>query len=163
MFVLSFKNGDNDPIRNHFDRYYMSIVVIKHFIALINNKPFYDQPIKNKQEAFEKLIETSRNHDYKTWNVLDYLHHQNYYKLICIDLSKQTNKNIPQEIDFTEKLEEDDGAKMLFIAEKQAKNNSKFFFRFINCNNINNGTSKNIKLIEWSKEYQIFDEKMEHC
>ena len=49
------------------------------------------------------------------------MHHQNYYKLICIDLSKQTNKNIPQEIDFTEKLEEDDGAKMLFIAEKQQK------------------------------------------
>ena len=54
LFVLSFKNGDNDPIRNHFDRYYMSIVAIKHFIALINNKPFFDQPIKNKQEAFEK-------------------------------------------------------------------------------------------------------------
>ena len=29
--------------------------------------------------------------------------------------------NIPQQINFTEKLEEDDGASMFFIAEKQQK------------------------------------------
>ena len=49
------------------------------------------------------------------------MYYQNYYKLVCIDLSKQTNTNIPQQISFTGKLEKDDGATMLFIAEKQQK------------------------------------------
>ena len=59
----------------------------------------------------------SRNDFY--WNLLDYLFHKKYYKLIGIDLSRQTNTNTPQEINFTEKLEENDGATMFFIAEKQ--------------------------------------------
>ena len=49
------------------------------------------------------------------------MYYQNYYKLVCIDLSIQTNTNIPQQISFTGKLEKDDGATMLFIAEKQQK------------------------------------------
>ena len=63
----------------------------------------------------------SRNNDYTTGNVLDYLYHQNYYKLIGIDLSRQTNRSIPQQIYFTGKLKEDDGATMFFITEKQQK------------------------------------------
>ena len=61
----------------------------------------------------------SRNYDYTTWNLLDYLYHQKYYELIGIDLSRQKNMNIPQEINFVEKLEEDDGVTMFLIAEKQ--------------------------------------------
>ena len=57
----------------------------------------------------------SRNNDYITRNVLHYLYHQNYYKLIGIDLSRQTNTTIPQQINFTGKLEEDDGATTFFI------------------------------------------------
>ena len=49
------------------------------------------------------------------------MHHQNYYKLIGIDLSRQANTNIPQKINFIEKLEEDDGVTMFFITEKQRK------------------------------------------
>ena len=46
----------------------------------------------------------------------------NSYKLICgIDLSRQTNTSIPQQINFVVKLEEDNGAAMIFIAEKQQK------------------------------------------
>ena len=63
----------------------------------------------------------SRNYDYATWNLLDYLYNQKYYKLIGIDLSRQKNTNIAQQINFVEKLEEDDGATMLLIAEKQQK------------------------------------------
>ena len=32
----------------------------------------------------------SKNDEYTTRNLLDYLYHQNYYKLIGIDLSRQT-------------------------------------------------------------------------
>ena len=63
LFVLSFKNGNDDPSRDVFDKYYMPLVEIKDFNALIDNKPFFDQPVKSKQEACEKLIEMSRNDD----------------------------------------------------------------------------------------------------
>ena len=119
LFVLSFKNGNNDPTRDSFNKYYMPLVEIKDFKALIDNKPFFDQPVKNKQEVYEKLIKMSRNDDCLTGNLLNYLYHQNYYKLIGTDLSRKTNMNISQEIKFTEKLEVDDGAKMFFFAEKQ--------------------------------------------
>ena len=121
LFVLSFKNGNNDPARYSFDKYYMLLVEIKDFNALINNKPFFGQLVKNKQEAYEKLIEMSRNDDHTTGNLLDYLYHQKYYKLIGIDLSRQTNTSIPQQIDFIGKLEEDDGVIMFVIAKKQQK------------------------------------------
>ena len=53
----------------------MPIVEIKDFNALIDHKPFFDQSVKNKQEAYEKLVEISRNDDYTTGNLLDYLYH----------------------------------------------------------------------------------------
>ena len=100
----------------------MPVVEIKYFNALIDdNKPFFEQPVKNKQEAYEKLIEMSRINDYTIENLLDYSHHHNYYKLIGIDLSRQRNTNVPQQINFTRNLEEDNGATMFFIAEKQQK------------------------------------------
>ena len=121
MLVLSFKNGDDDTTRYSLDLYYMPLVRIKDFNALIDNRPFFDQPVKNKQEAYEKLIETSRNDDYTAGNLLDYLFHQNYCIPIRIDLSKQKNTIIPQQINFTGKLEEDGGAELFFIIEKQPK------------------------------------------
>ena len=63
----------------------------------------------------------SINYDYTTWNVLDYLYHQNYYKLIGIDLSRQKNTSIQQRINFVGNLEEDDRATMFFVSEKQQK------------------------------------------
>ena len=41
--------------------------------------------------------------------------------IIGIDLSREANTRILQQIDFVGKLEEDDGAAMFFIAEKQQK------------------------------------------
>ena len=56
----------------------MSLVEIKYFDPLIGNKPFFDQPVKNKQKKYEKIIEMSRNVDYnkkfirlfKSWKIL---------------------------------------------------------------------------------------------
>ena len=38
----------------------MSLIEIKRFNVLIGNKPFIHQPVKVKQELYEKLIEMSR-------------------------------------------------------------------------------------------------------
>ena len=99
----------------------MPLVEIKDFNALIDNKPFFDDLVENKQEAYETLIEMSRSDDYTTGNLLDYLYHQKYYKPIDIDLSRQTNISVPQQINFLRKLEENSGATMFFIAEKHHK------------------------------------------
>ena len=87
MFVLSFKNGEVDPAINYFDEYNIPLVEIKNFKAFINNKPFFDQPVKNKQEACKNLVEMSRSNYYTTKSLLDYLYHQKYYKLIGLNLS----------------------------------------------------------------------------
>ena len=63
----------------------------------------------------------SRNDDYATGNLLDYSYHQNYYKLIGIDLSRQTNTSIPQEINFVGRLAENDGATMFLLLKSSKK------------------------------------------
>ena len=42
LFVLSFKNDDDGPTRYSFNQYYMLLVIIKDFNALIDNRPFFD-------------------------------------------------------------------------------------------------------------------------
>ena len=73
----------------------MSFVEKKDFNALIDNKQFFDQAVNNKEELYEKRVEMSRNDDYTTRNLLNYLYHQSYYKVISTDLSRQTNASIP--------------------------------------------------------------------
>ena len=120
LFLLSFRNGANNSTRDPFSMHYVLLVEVKYFNVLIGNKPVFDQPVKKKREAYEKLVEMSRNGDYTTRKLLDYLY-QKYYKLIVIDSSKQRNTSIPQQVNFVEKLEEDNGAKMFFITEKKQK------------------------------------------
>ena len=62
----------------------------------------------------------SKNDEYTMENLLYLLHHQNHYKLTGIDLSRQANTSIPQQINFTGKLEEDDDATM-FLSLKSSK------------------------------------------
>ena len=79
FFVLSFKNGYDNPTIISFIKYYMPLVEIKDFNTSFDDRPFFDQPVKNKQEVYEKLIKMSKNDDHTTGNLLDYLYHQNYY------------------------------------------------------------------------------------
>ena len=63
----------------------------------------------------------SKNNSYTTGNLLDYLYHQNWYKIIGVDLSRQKNISILNKSFFVGKLEEDDSATMFFVSEKQQK------------------------------------------
>ena len=96
LLVILFKNGGLNAVRYPFDKHYMTLAKIKILNILIYNKPFFYQPVENKQEGFKDLVKISRNGDYTTGDLLDYPYHQNYYKFISIHLSRQTNKNIPQ-------------------------------------------------------------------
>ena len=56
----------------------------------------------------------SRNDEFITGSLLDYLNLQIYCKLIDVDLSIQMSTSIPQQINFIGKLKEDNGATMIF-------------------------------------------------
>ena len=74
---------------------------------------------KNEEEAYEKIIDMSNNNDCTTGNLLDFAYFKENYKLVAIDLSKQTKLKDPQQIDFIGKLEnQDHGATMFFTIEK---------------------------------------------
>ena len=76
-------------------------------------------PVKNQEEAYEKIMDISNNNDHTTGNLLDFAYFKENYRLIAIDLSKQTKLKDPQQINFIGKLEnQDHGATMFFIIEK---------------------------------------------
>ena len=63
----------------------------------------------------------SRNHDYTTGSLVNYMDYQKYFKLIGTDFSSQTNTCIPHYINFVGNIEGDDGATMFFIAKSRKK------------------------------------------
>ena len=62
LFVLSFENEDDG--RTSFSKYYTPKIETKDFNVLIDGKRFLNLPISNKEEAYEKIIEMSKNNDY---------------------------------------------------------------------------------------------------
>ena len=139
----------------------MPLVEIKDFNALIDNKPFFDKPVRNKKEPCRKRIEMSRNNYYATRNLLDYLFHQIYYKRIGMDLLRLTNTSIPRQVNFTGKLEEDGDAVMSFATEKHQKLNCfKFYCRFIICHIIIMEQEKILNLLNEAKESKFATRKL---
>ena len=52
-------------------------------------------PVKNEEEAYEKIVEISSNNDYTTGNLLDFAYFTETYRLVAIDLSQQTKLKDP--------------------------------------------------------------------
>ena len=86
MFCHFERNGEGN-CRDSFSCYYVQNVEIKDFNVLINLKSLFDLPVKNKADAYEKILEMSRNSDYTTSNLLDLVYFKENYRLIAIDLS----------------------------------------------------------------------------
>ena len=61
------------------------------------------------------------NDEYTTGNFWVYFYYQKCYKLIGIDLLRQINTSIAQQLKFTGKLGKNDGATMFFITKRQQK------------------------------------------
>ena len=118
LFVLAYQTADD---RQSFSQFYLPRVMVKDFNVIIDKLAFFDLPIKTEEEAYEKIIDISRNNEYTTGNLLDYGYFKKYYKLIAIDLSKQQvlqgNEDLIQQINFIGKLEE--AANIFIIIEKK--------------------------------------------
>ena len=138
LFVLSFQRiaGENNTTkdrRDSFSHYYVPNVRIKDFNVLIDGKSFFDLPVKNEEEAYEKIIDMSNNNDYTTGNLLDFAYFKENYRLIAIDLSKQTILKDPQKINFIGKLENQaNAAAMFFIFEKSVETTFEFSQNSVN-------------------------------
>ena len=120
LLILTFENEDG---KTSFSKYYLPKVEIKDFNVLIDGKPFFEIPLKNKEEAYEQITEVTKINNYTTGNLLDYEYFKDHYKLIAIDLSKQIeleNPDLKQQINFIGRLEENN-ATMFFIIEKKKK------------------------------------------
>ena len=130
LFVLTFENEDD---RTSFSKYYVSKIEIKEFNVLIDGKPFFEIPVKNKEEAYETIIEMTKNNNYTTGNLLNYEYFKDHYKLIAIDVSKQIeleNPDLKQKINFIGKLEENNTT-MFFIIEKREETTFDFSQNFV--------------------------------
>ena len=118
LFVLAYQTADD---RQSFSELYLPRVMVKDLNVVIDKLAFFDLPTKTEKEAYEKIIDISRNNEYTTGNLLDYDCFKKYYKLIAIDLSKQQvlqeNEDSIQQINFIGRLEE--AANVFIIVEKK--------------------------------------------
>ena len=108
--------------------------MIKDYNVIIDKLAFFDLPIKTEEEAYEKIIDISRNNEHTLGNLLDYDYFKNYYKLIAIDLSKkqelQENEDLIQQINFIGRLEQ--ASNVFIIIEKKENTILEFSQNFVN-------------------------------
>ena len=131
LFVLAYQTADD---RQAFSQFYLPRVKVKDFNVIIDQLAFFDLPIKTEEEAYEKIIDISRNNEYTTGNLLDYDYFKKNYKLIAIDLSKQQvlqeNEDLIQQINFNGRLEE--AANVFIIIERKENAILEFSQNFAN-------------------------------
>ena len=118
LFVLAYQTADD---RQSFSQFYLPKVMVKDFNVIIDKLPFFDLPIKTEEEAYEKIIDISRNNECTTGNLLDYDYFKRHCKLIAIDLRKQQvlqeNEDLIHQINFIGRLTE--AANVFIIIEKK--------------------------------------------
>ena len=131
LFVLAY---EDDAGRQSFSQFYLPKVMVKDDNVIIDKLAFFDLPIKNEEEAYEQIIDISKNDEYTTGNLLDYDYFKKYYKLIAINLSKQQvlqeNEDLIQAINFIGRLEE--VANVFIIIEKKEETILEFSQNFPN-------------------------------
>ena len=69
LFVLAYQTADD---KQSFSQFYLPKVMVKDFNVIIDKLAFFDLPIETGEEAYEKIIDISRNNEYTTGNLLDY-------------------------------------------------------------------------------------------
>ena len=139
LFVLAFPNEED---RRYFSKYYAPTVEIKDYNVIIDGEPFYEIPIKNKEETYKAITEVIRNYLLRTTgNEFNFEYFCEHYKLIAIDFSKQKSDLKNQQINFIGRLEQN--ATIFFIVEEKGTTGLKFTKFFGYC--IKNGITKYYK------------------
>ena len=112
LFVLSYQVGANNNDNGQpFSQFCLPNIMVKDYNVIIDKLAFFDLPIKNEEEAYEKIIGIRKNNEYTTGNFLDFL-----------DLIQQSN--------FIERLEQ--AANVFIIIEKKEHTILEFSQNFAN-------------------------------
>ena len=69
LFVLAYPTADDNTNRQSFSQFYLPNVMVKDYNVIIDKLAFFDLPIKTEEEAYEKIIDISRNNEYSTSNI----------------------------------------------------------------------------------------------
>ena len=94
-------------------------------------KSFFNLPVKDEEEANEKVMCVNRNNDNTTGNLLDFTYLKKN-RLIAIDLDKQTNLKDPQQIGFIVRCLVTRRAAMCSIIKKSEKTTFGFLQNYAN-------------------------------
>ena len=121
LFDLAFPNEED---RRSFSKYHTPTVEIKDYNVIIDGEPFYEIPIKNKEETYKAITELIRNDLLRTGNEFNFEYFCEHYKLIAIDLSKQKSDLKNQQINLIGKLEQN--ATVFFIIEEKESTGLEF-------------------------------------
>ena len=68
----SYAIDSNNYNRQSYSQFYLPKVMVKDYHVIIDKLAFFDLPIKTEEEAYEKIIDISRNNEYTIGNLLDY-------------------------------------------------------------------------------------------
>ena len=120
--MLAFEHDNDNDWRTSNKRYYIPSVEIKDYNVMIDEKNFFNQPVKNDKVTYENIrkISIGQGDDYTTGCLLDYIYFKNYYKMIAVYLTKQQalDPKAVQWINFTVNLGRAGSTRLYFILEE---------------------------------------------
>ena len=148
-------------ITETLSRYYVPNVRIKDINVLIDGKSFFDLQVKNEEEAYDKIIEMSRNNDYTTGNILDFGYFKENYRLLQLIWVNKVNWRIRNKSILLENLKIKLMVQQCFSSLKNPKKLPLNFYKILS-RSYNNGNAKHCKLVRRHRQgkHKICDQKM---
>ena len=144
MFVLSFARNAEGDHRDSFSHYYVANIEIKDFNILMDGKSFFDLPVN----------------DYTIGNLLNFAYFKDNYRLIAIDLSKQTKLKNTQQLILLVNLKNKTTEQQCFSSLKNQKNLLLSFCKMLSIS-YKNGYAKYCKFVKqfWKWMFKILQQK----
>ena len=124
--MIDFLFDRSKDYRNIHTGYFLPKVEIKDYIAVIDGRNFFNQPIQIDEIKYDNIqkITTQQGDDYTTGCLLDFIYFKENYKLISIELliancqlqqKLDADPKAIKQINFIRNLERDGNRQMFFI------------------------------------------------
>ena len=92
LFVMAYNRANGQPTRSGQQKYHLPRIDLEKYNVIIDGRNFYDNPIESDIEKYRELkkVMIGEGEDYTTGSLLDFNYFDKHYKLVAVDLSKQT-------------------------------------------------------------------------